>query len=158
MLDKKKFDSLYDDGITKKSYEDIISIINVRFSEIINLILPKNKKWFDFANDDYYENGWFDIHSFSDFIDIIGDIKLPSPYNQPKYNGVGFIPTKWLWTPNEEVLKEFAYNVEEEKKRKEDKRLKAKLKRVENTNKKKIIKLSIEKKLTQEELKYIKFK
>ena len=154
-ITKREFDSLYSDDITKKEYDRIIDKIDSRFSEIVLTLKPdlRKKGWYDYGNCSYdseESGGYFDTQWYKDEIEIGGEYAyLPDPYGE-------YIPTRWLWEDGFEV--EFSKEVAGHKKALELKKKKAK----ETAQKRKLEKVklrkSIEKKLTKEELKIIKFK
>lgn len=154
MITKQEFDSLYNSDIKKSEYDSIISKIDDSFAEIIYLIKkPKTNEWFDFYNSPGEENtrGYFDPKDYKTDIRIGGNYSLPDPFYCS-------IPTRWLWTNKEDILKEYKENVQkacdENKKRKElDKQ------RAEKRKQDRIILMNqIKNKLTPEELKIVKFK
>jgi hypothetical protein len=163
MITKQQFDSLYSDKITKKEYDKIISEIDYRFDEIVLLINPNIKKnggWFVYGNFDYeseQDEGYFDIWDFENKINIGGECSFPEPYYFSS-QGQGYIPTRWLWTNNDEILLEFNSEVEKAKLDKLNKKEALKKQREILKEKKKQVKEIILSKLTKEELKYIKFK
>lgn len=155
MITKEMFESLYSDSILKKEYEQIKKECSYRASNIMMLIHPKIKQnggWFVFSNYNDHSDGFFDEHEYKEWIRFDGDFKvLPEPY-------IDSIPTYWLWTSNEDILKEFNSEVakykEEVEKEKSRKIEKAKAKK----EAKKLLIASISSKLTPQELKIIKFK
>ena len=152
-ITKKEFNSLYSDDITKKEYDNIIVKIDRRFSEImIALLSNPTKGWFDYGNCSYdseESGGFFDPKRYEEGISIGGEYsELPEPF-------LDEFPTRWLW---EDFQVEFTKEVTEHRK---VLRL-ARTKRKESSEKLKLKKAkfrkSIEKKLTKEELKAIRFK
>jgi len=158
---KSEFDRLYSENITKAEYDNIIGKVNERFVEICQTIIPKKPGcftnpigWFAYGNCHFEEGngseGWFDINEYKSEIEIGGaGILTPGPY----YN---FFPTRWLWEENFED--EFKNEVEQFKKEQLETRLKKKEKRELLKQKKAKFKEIIQSKLTNEELKYIRFK
>lgn len=163
-INKEDFDKLYQDDITVKEYNRIIVLIDNRFGEVVLLIEPKMNQgynWFVYGNYDpesKMDDGEFDLAEYSQEIPIGGrNCGLKKPYDLGIDN-MSFIPTRWLWTDDESIIKE--YNEEVEKSREKDvtKAEHSKLKSLERKRKKQEFKTLIESKLTKEELKYIKFK
>jgi hypothetical protein len=163
MITKQEFDSLYSNAITKQEYDKIINKIDYRFDEIVLLINPDIKergRWFVYGNCDYdSENdcGYFNIQDFKNEINIGGECSFPEPYSFT-HNGQGYIPTRWLWTNNDEILLEFNSEVEKAKLDKINQKERLKKQREILKEKKQQMKAVILSKLTKEELKYIKFK
>lgn len=156
-IDKKEFDSLYDDEITKKEYDCVMGRINDRFGEIILDLCPKARggnNWFDYGNLSYdgEVDGFFDPDEYKEWIDVFG---YGNGTEKLKIYGYA-IPTRWLW--EEDYVKEFEADVKAEQERE----LKAKRSRAASAKKRKEkrakLKKSIEQKLTEEELRIIKFK
>jgi hypothetical protein len=152
-ITKKEFDSLYSDDITKKEYDRIINKIDNRFSEIMMTLLPNpTKGWFDYGNCNYdseESGGYFDPHWYKEEIEIGGECSyLPDPFGE-------YIPTRWLW---EDFQVEFAKEKAGHRKALEIAKTKKKKAAEKLKLKKEKLRKSIEKKLTKEELKAIKFK
>jgi len=154
-ITKEEFELLYDENITKKQYDCIISKIDARFYEICKMCLVKtNSSWFDYGNCGYERdpvNGFFDPNEYKEYI-IIGGEGL-------RYiDGMDLseqFPTRWLWEDFEEELK--ADN-KADLAREEAKKQKAKQKREEKKIwKQKMIK-QVKAKLTKEEFKFIRSK
>lgn len=160
---KEDFDKLYSDDISKKEYDRIIYLINERFFDIIILLFPKIQEggdWFDYANCDYEaedSDGQFDIDKYKSEICIGGCCDFPEPYCCTD-EGNGYIPTRWLWTDDNEIKKEFNKEVEKAKQEKLNKKQSDKQKREELKVRKVKFREIIKTKLTKEELKYIDFK
>jgi hypothetical protein len=154
---KEEFDKIYDPNITKRDYDALKEQIEARFREVVGLFNLKGYYWFDFANLGFEseEDGFFDENEYSEYIDINGDIKLPEPYGGVcEYR----IPTRWLWTSDNDVKKEIATEVKKYKEEEELARAKAKLTRENRKKYLKDMKEVITSKLTKEELKCITFK
>jgi hypothetical protein len=153
-ITKKEFDSLYSDNITKKEFDRIISKIDNRFSEIVLTLKPslRTKGWFDYENCNYdseESGGYFDLDWCKEVIEVGGEYsELPEPFS------CGF-PTRWLW---EDFEVEFAKEVAGHKKALELSKTKKKQTAEKLKIKKAKLRKSIERKLTKEELKVIKFK
>ena len=154
-LNKEEFDKLYSENITKKEYNEIIKKIDRRFSEIMLDLKPSIKKrgWFDYGNCTYTDSngsyGYFDRTLYEKEIMIGGEYaELPEPFSY-------YIPTKWLWQDYREefdsMTREYIENLSKKK-------AQAKIKAQQRKLKKDKLKLSIKNKLTEEELKIIKFK
>lgn len=149
MITEKEFKSLFDDTITKKEYDEIIRKIDNRFSEICQeLFCKNNKSWYDYDTGGYEENneGRFIPEIYKEEIFIIGENIEPPP-------GLDYgFPTSWLWNMDykNEVKQIKESYLESEKKKKKQKQI-----RLEKIN---LLKNSIKNKLTEEELKIIKFK
>ncbi len=162
-ITKAQFDKLYSDNISKKEYDEIISLINKRFSDVVMLVYPKitnGKGWFVYGNYNYdSENseGEFDINDYKSEISIGGECSFPEPYCFPEFDGNGYIPTRWLWTDDNEILEEFNREVKKSENDRLNKKQADKQKREELKNKKAKFKETIKSKLTKEELAYIKF-
>jgi hypothetical protein len=160
IIDKKDFDKLYSDDITKKDYDRIISDIETRFGEIVELIWKKkHNAWYGFGNCDYDSEdsaGVFDPYQYKTEIHIGGlGFNLPDPWGacaEP------YIPTRWLWTNDKDILKEFNDEVKKANQKKKAILENGKQEREERKLRKERFKEIIKSKLTPEELKYIKFK
>lgn len=163
-MTKERFDLLYDPDIKKCQYDAIIGEVNKRFGGVVNLI-SKGKDWFVYDNYDYKSEddaGEFDPIEYKTEIGIAGDRHLKEPYENC---GDRYIPTRWLWTDDADILKEYNTNVtiferdEEIKKNRIKQKLEElKLKKEEMKRKKPAMILAIKSKLTEEELKFITFK
>ncbi len=157
-ITKEEFENLFSDGISKRDYDYIISKINIRFSEILDkMIINRNPlSWQDYGNCTYNDeesNGHFDPHEYKEYIQVGGHYTyLPEPY---KSNFDNSFPTRWLW---EDFEKELEKEIEIHKQNKFAKKMKDKSRREELKIKKIEFTEIIKSKLTQEELKYIKFK
>lgn len=159
-ISKDQFDKLYSENISKKEYDKIIELIDERSSDIVLLIYPKITKngFFVYGNyhyEDENSEGFFDIEKYKNEIEYGGQFSPFGPYFD--YDS-GFIPTRWLWTDDNEILKEFTQetekfknNILKEKELKKQKRNELKLQKIK-------FKEIIKSKLSKEELKYIKFK
>lgn len=163
MITKEQFDKLYSNDITKKEYDEIISLIDTRFCKIMEIIHPNRDKrmWFDYENcnyDDEKSEGFFDIKKYKDNIYIGGEcINFPEPYANYGWLGAGF-PTRWLWTDDDEILNEFQIQIKKWEIEELEKKKLAKQKLEELKQKKEKIKKTIESKLTKEELEHVLFK
>lgn len=158
-ITKEQFDKLQSENISKKEYDEIIRLIDDRFGEVVSLV-NKNLVWFVYGNYDYNsadDEGWFDPKGFSEHISIGGEGNFPEPFCYSD-QGFGFIYTRWLWTDDDVILKEYAAEVAEAKREREAAKSLAKQKREELKARKAAMKEIIKSKLTKEELKYIKFK
>lgn len=154
-ITKKEFESLYDSSITLKKYNEIVSKIDERFTEIVLTIIPniRKKGWFDYGNCNYDRGGEgkFDSRSYQEEITVGGDYALlPEPYAIDNA-----FPTRWLW---EDFEDEFKKSVDDYSKEQASIELDKKLKQIELEKKKEKFRKIIESKLTKEELKYISFK
>lgn len=163
-ITKEQFDKLYSDNISKKEYDEIINLVDKRFGEVVILVYPKitnGRGWFVYGNYNYNsenDEGYFDLEQYKTEIEVGGEYtKFPEPYCFCD-NGWGYIPTRWLWTDDKEILKEFNKEVEKCKNEKVKEKELLKQKREELKNKKAKFREIIESKLTKEELKYILFK
>jgi hypothetical protein len=163
VVTKELVDKLYDPNISKREYDSIIYAIDERFSDVVTLIHPtitNRNGWFVYGNFDYdseEDEGHFDPDRYKDEICIGGKCLFPEPYCFTD-EGNGYIPTRWLWTDDEDILKEYKKEVKQSKKEKERKKEKNKQKRKELKERKKKMKIIITSKLSKEELKYIQFK
>lgn len=154
MITKQQFDSLYSPDIKKFEYGLIISEIDNYFAEIIHLIKkPKTHEWFDFDNTPGEENtrGYFDPKEYKTEIMIGGNYSLPDPYYLS-------IPTRWLWTSKEDILKEYKEEVQKAIDEENEKKERIKQKNKEKKEYKITLMNKIRSKLTKEELKIISFK
>lgn len=161
-MTKEQFDRLYDENISKKEYDSIIADVDKRFGEVVLLIQPNICKggWFVYGNYDYNsekDEGYFDPSDFQTDIDIGGEFNFPEPYCFSD-QGNGYIPTRWLWTEDTEILKEYNSKIDRAKQLKLKEKNDAKSKRAELKVRKAKFKTVIQSKLTKEELKYITFK
>lgn len=155
-ITQEDFDKLSSDGITKKQYDNITTLIDSRFREIVSLISAKDNKggWFVYGNfkeADENDEGFFDLGDYSENIEIGGEWSLAEPYGN-------YIPTRWLWTDDELILKEYQENIAKEKEKLEAAKVLRKEKAQKLKAKKSEMQGIIRGKLTPEELKYIKFK
>ena len=155
MITEEQFDRLYDEGITVRERKEILSLVDERFSYLISGLLSiknKNTGWFDYANYADGNDGHFDKEEYCEYITFDGErLNMKEPY---RYE----IPTRWLWTPDEEVLEEYNREIREYKNEQLAKKEKSKKAREELKIKKAEMKQIIKAKLTKEELKFIKFK
>lgn len=159
-ITKEQFDELYLENITKKRYNELIELVTGRFSEIVLLVNKKGVDWFDFDNCDYESedsNGYFEPRDCRDVIGVGGEGSFPAPFNSVS-RGYGFIRTRWLWTDDDVVLKEYQTEVDKAKRELEAEKSVAKQKREELKARKAEMRKIIMAKLTKEELKYVKFK
>ena len=161
-ITNEEFKKLYSDDIKKTEYDDIIAQIDERFGDVVLLIHPKIKDdgWFVYGNYNHYDEddeGEFDIDDYKTEISIGGTCEFPEPYCYTD-EGTGYIPTRWLWTDDDQILKEFKAEVEKSKNEKLAKKDSNKQKRELLKRKKAEMKSVIQSKLTKEELKFIKFK
>lgn len=154
MITKQQFDSLYSPDIKKSEYDLIISEIDDYFAKIIRLIKkPKTNEWFDFDNTPGEENtrGYFDPKEYKTEIMIGGNYSLPDPYYLS-------IPTRWLWTNKEDILKEYKEKVQEYIEIRNRNKELAKQKNKEKKEYRATLINQIKSKLTKEELKIVSFK
>ena len=154
MITKQEFDSLYNPDIKKFEYNLIISRIDNYFAEIIHLIKkPKTNEWFDFDNTPGEENtrGYFDPSDYKEEINLGGNYRLPEPYNDT-------IPTRWLWTSKEDILKEYEEEVQKAIDKENEEKERVKQKKKEKKEYKIALMNQIRSKLTKEELKIVSFK
>jgi hypothetical protein len=162
-ITKEQVNRLYDDRISKKEYDEIIELIDERFGDVVTLILPKITQgdgWFVYGNyryEDENNEGHFDIDQYKNEICIGGNCLFPEPYCFTD-QGNGYIPTRWLWTDDDDILKEFHRKVERAKKETQKRKDLAAQKRQELQLRKAKFKAIIQSKLTKEELRYISFK
>ena len=162
-LSKEQFEKLYSDDISKKEYDNIIKEIDIRYGEVVLLIHPnicKKGGWFVYGNYDYHsekDDGFFDVDEYKESISIGGEFNFPEPYCFSD-DGNGYIPTRWLWTDDAEILREFNEEVEKYKAETLKKKEIEKQKRDERKTRKLEMQKIISAKLTKEELKYISFK
>ncbi len=156
-ISKDLFLELYDEDISKKRYSNIISIVEERITYIIYKIHGKSMRWYIFPNGSHdVENcgGNFEPDEESkEWIELstYGHKKIFEHYSE------GF-PTKWLWTENKEIVSQLEKEKNNLKIEKEIKIKKNKEKTLDLKQKKSKFKEIISSKLTEEELKYIKFK
>lgn len=145
-LTKEEFLKLYDDSISKKEYKDTLNKISNRINYMLREIMSTQLEWWDF-----YGSGDFnpEIYKLDDTITVEGEFVIPEPYEYSDF------PIRWLW---EDFEDEFKSDVETHKRQKELEKQKAKEKREKLKIKKAEMKETISAKLTEEELKFIKFK
>lgn len=157
VITKEQFNKLDTEDITKKEYDEILSLITTRVDEVWRAILKaQNRKldWYDFQNGGTEETGpgYFDPRWYREAIPLVGCwtgwMEGENPFCEE-------FPTRFLWEEN--FLDEVKEETEKYKKEEEDKKAKAELKRAETKKRKAKIRKQIEAKLTKEELKYIKF-
>ena len=162
-LSKDEYLKLYSDDTPKKEYDRIITKIDERFGEVVLLIHPtitSGRGWFVYGNYNYNDErdeGFFDPQEYENEISIGGECEFPEPYCFTN-EGNGYIPTKWLWADNKEILKEFSQEIKKCKNEKLKEKKLAQQKRADLKERKSQFKQIIQSKLTKEELKYIKFK
>jgi hypothetical protein len=153
MITKELVESLFDEKITRKEYNKILSLIANRVDEIwryICSISHRTLDWWAFSNDVYdgegngSSGGEFNPEHDKEWIEIIGESTCIS--GSYLFND-GF-PTDYLWAENYQKLvkKEIALAEENDKKQKQ------------KVKKKKEDKATKKVKLTPEALKCIKFK
>lgn len=150
MITKAQFDSLFDEDVTKKQYDEIIGLIDDRFNEICKIFLIKRnrqKAWYDYDNETEDSRGYFDLKNYKEYIGVSGEwIEPPLGYDLD-------FPTRWLWEDFEQEMKktiEDTRQMLEERKEKNKKEIRKKEVAV--------LKSSIKNKLTPQELKIINFK
>ena len=152
-ITKEEYLSLYDENISKKNYDTIISKIDARFYNIIKGISTRFS-WFDYDNEngECNKSGYFEPKRYkeTDYISFSGSYSIPLPYSI-----CDGIPIRWLWEDYEE---EFKSEVKKEEIKKFKMKEIEKTKRGELKDKKSKIKEIIRSKLTKEELKFIEFK
>jgi hypothetical protein len=167
-LTHEEFKKLYASDILKSEYDTILGKIDERFGDVVKLIRPLNNRgWFDYANCDYESEdsgGEFDLDRYKDKITIGGECEFPEPYCNTD-EGCGYIPTRWLWTDDTDILKEFSDEVEKAKLAVEAKKLANKQRREADKLKHRLfaekrdeMQKSIKSKLTPDELRYISFR
>lgn len=165
MITKERFSRLYADDVLKKEYDQIIREVDARFGEVVLLLFPDIKKkggWFVYGNYDYDSEddaGNFDPDQYSEYMEVGGSYKIEKDH--PLGNGCGYIdaiPTRYLWTSDEEILEEINQKIEQIKKENEAKKTQAQIKKEEQKKYKDQIIQSIKSKLTPEELKQVVFK
>jgi len=152
-ITKEQYLLLRSDDITEREYDAIIRIVSDRFGDILRYISIK-LKWWDYDNcadsGDMGGDGWFDPKKYNeyDYIRFSGEFKLPEPY---RYE----IPIRWLWEDYEEEFKRKVQQFKlDEQKEKENNKLKRDVLKLKKEEMRKLI----TSKLTNEELKYVKFK
>ena len=154
-LDKAEFDLVYDENISRLSYEKlrekVISRIGYIWNKILEIQGRKLSDWYDFDNGDRGNAGEFDENRYSEEVTFYGQfesLKYESSFSH------GF-PTRFLWEDFEDEVME---TDKREKGEDEQRRVNAKLKM--ESRKKRLLELRkvIESKLTKEELSAINFK
>jgi hypothetical protein len=160
VITKEMVASLSSDTISRKAYAEIIALIDLKVDEIWRFILKTSKRkldWYAFRNDVSYgrgngsSGGEFDPIVDKDFIEFIGEYQQEEEEFDPFAEG---FPTEFLWSENypELVRKGLA----EGKKKKEQVRQREAKKEADLKKRMELARASIKKKLTSEELKYIK--
>ncbi len=158
-IDKKEFDFLFSDEISKKKYDEIISKIENRTNYIVRKFSTKCE-WWDFDNLGYESEkaGYFNPESYKEYIGYSGELSVPSLFEYceefPTNNCPEF-PTRWLW---EDFEKEIEDKMSRAAGKKEEIKNRQKQKRLDRKQKLISLKESITSKLSKEELKAIKFK
>lgn len=160
-ITKVLVNKLSSSDITKRDHEKIIAAINAKVNEIWRFIIKisgRELDWWAFQNDVSYghgngsSGGEFDPVADAELIEIHGE-NTYLDLDKYEYNE-GF-PTSFLWTDYETIVKEHVKAVKafhsKKKEQKATAREQRKLKRAE-------VMESVKKKLTKEELKFIKFK
>lgn len=150
MIDKEDFDKLFDENLTIKEQARIIELIDERADYICRkyLLVKNTDTWWDYDNGSKEVDGQFDAELYREYIDI--DCSQLKPWTA----SCNSFPTKWLWESDEEIEAEIKSLSDEE----QDKKEKAKQKRIDKKKQLDLLKKSISSKLTKEELKVIKFK
>lgn len=148
-ITKEQYLSLLDGNITKADYDTIISKIDARFHDILKEICTKFE-WFDYDNGHEEKNGYFNPKKYSvfDLIYFDGVYSMSMPYREDG------IPIRWLW---EDFLTEFQLEVTKYKIKMDKKFQDQQQQRIELKAKKIKMKKIIQSKLTQEELRFIRF-
>jgi hypothetical protein len=157
-IDKEIFDSLLDESTPVGKYKTNLRRCDIRVGEVALLVfkdITKGSNWFDYDNGHGNEDGEFDPEEYEEEIRFTGKF----PEYQPYYSLDSlYIPTRWLWTDDEEILAEYNREVDKYQEKEIVKKNKERASREERKRKKEEMKKSILAKLTEEELKYIDFK
>ena len=153
-ITKSDFDKLYDPDVSKREYDRIVELIDDRFYEIVKIINPviETRGWFDYGNCSYdseESNGYFDPKEYKSNISVGGEVCLCAPLRDNSF------PTRWLW---EDFEDEFRKSVSDHKLAMENKKAQTKVARERHKQEKAIAIESIRNKLTEEELKFVRFK
>ncbi len=159
----------HEDTLTISRKKAINKLIDGKVAEIFHSIIELTKgayNWFAYSNDIEYgdgngsSGGEFDINKYKNFISLTGDFNFKDKYSRNNLN-IAFpfqkgFPTYLITLENpekeiEKILYEYYDKCEKEIQKNNDTESKKKLKKEEIIS-------AIKKKLTIEELKYIKFK
>jgi len=157
-IEKQIFDSLLDESTPVGKYKRNLQLCDSRAGEVAVLVfkdITKGSNWFDYDNRCGNEEGEFDAEEYEEEIRFIGQFSEYQPYYSLDSL---YIPTRWLWTNDEEILAEYNREVEKYQEKEIAKKNKARASREERKRKHEEMKKSISAKLTEEELKYIDFK
>jgi hypothetical protein len=143
-MTREEFNQLYLPDIKKRDYDRIVGEIDERFDEIVRLVFPyiaRNSNWYGYSNLIYEEessSGYFDPYKYKQEICVGGDNSFPEPFSDTS-EGNGCFPTRWLWTDNSEIEKEYKKLTENSKAMAEAEKQAKKRKREELKEKKEII-------------------
>ena len=156
-ITKKEFDSLSSDDISKRQYDNTISLIEKRVCEVWEGICKLQGRiwsWYDFDNESGEEgksSGYFDPEAYKKEIEIVGEWSgkdCDMPYDD-------YIHIEFLWEDYEEKVTRELKGYKESKARK---KLENVIKREELKERRKVVIASIKSKLTKEELSFTRFK
>jgi len=162
-LTREDMEKLASDDITVKEQKDLQNRFNEKCGQIWHFICKKyNKKldWFSFSNDTEYDSGdgsdggYFDPKDYSEYVEFIGGYKRT--YDDFPFDN-GF-DTSLLFVSDSDWQDHIERAVIDWKDEVEADKAAAKQKRENQKALKKAMKEQIIKKLTKEELKFIKFK
>lgn len=156
-IDKQIFDSLFDENTPVGKYKTNLNLCDRRVVEVVLLVfkdITKGANWFDFDNRSEDEDGEFDPEEYEEEIRFCGQFPDYEPYG----SGEIYIPTRWLWTDDEEIIAEYNRNVEKYRQEEIARKVKEKAKRDDKKKIKLEMQEIIKSKLSKEELKYITFK
>lgn len=161
MITQEQVQKLATEDITVKEQRQLLSDIDDRVRHILHnvlKILGGNRAWYSYDNEFDGDGGNFNYAEYKDDIGFVGRTSIKPPFGGDSFGEEFYIPTRWLWSSDEDIIKEYTEETEkviaEEKLKKEQ----AKIKRDELKVRKAKMKEIITAKLTKEELKFIKFK
>jgi hypothetical protein len=104
-IEKERFDKLYDENISRKEYNLILAEVEERVGELMEKVLIWNDDtWWIYDNGSFDEDnkpGFFDPYRYHEDIDITGEFHFIDCMK-----GSEGIPTKWIWTSDEDIDKE----------------------------------------------------
>ena len=156
-MDKAVFMSVFDDGVSVKRNNEVLMMIQERFQYIMETLFRiqgAKLEWYDFDNEGGEGNpGEFDQYRYRYDTHFTGEWSIPSKaITIPELDDYAF-PNKWYYEDFEQSVVDKLKSLKEERERKEEERKK----RQEESKKREAVLLdSIKKKLSPEEIAYLK--
>jgi hypothetical protein len=158
-IDKKIFDSLLDEDTPMGVYKANLKLCDARACEITLKVFPditSGPNWFTYSNCGEDDDGEFDPVLYEEVIIWTG--RFPDYPIYGYSDGCLEIPTRWLWTDDEDILAEYKKEKQKVLAEKKNKEEEQKIARLAKKAQKEEMKKIISTKLTKEELNYITFK